>query len=607
MSLKRSEVDPTRTWDLSSVFPDFDAWDASFATLPSEASVSSHIERHFRGQLGNGAATILAALAHREAVLRPLERLYIFAQLKNAEDLGDARSSEAGAKIGLRYAELAASFSYLEPELLGLPDLAQQAKDPALAAYRFELEELLRGKAHVLSEAEESLLAQLSPVLGKFGEIHEKWADVDLEFPDAVDAHGTKHAVTQARAGLHMESPDRVLRKSAFESLNKTMAKGRNAICANFNGAITAGSLLARVKRFPGFLESQLFPDDVPVALYDTLVATVRRNAPLLHRSMEIRRKALGLAKIAYYDRAVSLARDPLPAFTWEQGKELVLKSLEPLGAEYVAAATAGLGAERWCDFAENQGKSSGAFSSGTYDTRPYMLMTWTGSLNDVFTLAHELGHSMHSRLSNQAQPYHLSGYAIFVAEVASTLNEALLGHYILTKMPGTDLARHAVSSQIRGFEGTVVRQVLFAAFERACAKLTDAGEALTPDRCDAIYMNLNREWYGPEVDLPEEMASGWMSIPHFYHTFYVYKYATSYCASLSLFRSLLAEGEPARARVLGMLRAGGSKAPLAILRDAGVDFLAGSPVDDAFHAFAAQLDAAESLFIQGREDSRVH
>lgn len=604
MTIKRTDVPVHQTWDLSPLFPDFDAWEKAFAALPSEETLRAEIDAKFRGKLKQGPELIFAALSHRDTTLRPLENLYVYANLRNTEDLGEARSSESGARIGMRYAQLSAAFSYLNPELLELDKLGEWKEQAPLSAYRYELTEILRGKAHVLSEAEETLLAQLSPVLWKFREIHSKWSNVDLKFPDAKDSAGNPHPVTHARSGLHMESPDRTLRRTTFESYYGEMAKWRNTICENFNGRFATGTLLARIKRFPGFLESQLFGDEIPVALYDTLVGTVRKNLPQLQRSMALRQRILGVERLAPYDRNVSLAQIELPRFTWEQGKELVLKSLKPLGEAYLKVAAAGLGSERWCDHAENQGKRSGAFSWGTYDSKPYMLMTWTGTLGDVFTLAHELGHSMHSYLANRAQPYHLAGYTIFVAEVASTLNEALLCNHILTQMPGTDLAREAVSYWLRGFENTVLRQVLFAAFERECAKLTDAQESLTPDRCDALFSELNREWYGPSMELPHELGAAWMSVPHFYNTFYVYKYATSYCASLSLCNALLKEGAPAQERVLGMLRAGGSKPPLEIMKDAGVDFLSGAPVNDAFRTYDANITRAEQLFLHKAERS---
>jgi oligoendopeptidase F len=314
---------------------------------------------------------------------------------------------------------------------------------------------------------------------------------------------------------------------------------------------------------------------------------------------MNLRKKILGLDKVFLYDRYVSLARQQKEfKISFKDACDLILKSLAPLGADYVATARKGLNDEKWVDWAENEGKRSGAFSWGTYDSNPVMMLTWTGSLNDLFTLAHELGHSMHSWMSNSSQPYHLAGYTIFVAEVASTLNEVLLSDYILTHMPDSPLARDCLSHWLQGFEGTVLRQTLFATFERDVSRLVDSGEAMTADLFDKTYAGLVNEWYGSESGFDQLNSSEWMRIPHFYSTFYVYKYATSFCASLALFEELKGKDTEvaARERILGLLKAGGSKSPLNILHDSGVDFRTPAPVKKAFQTYERFLNRVEEI-----------
>jgi oligoendopeptidase F len=305
----------------------------------------------------------------------------------------------------------------------------------------------------------------------------------------------------------------------------------------------------------------------------------------------------LGLEKVTHWDRVVSLAASEARSFSWKEARDLVLSSLEPMGREYVDIARKGLTTARWADYAENSGKRSGAYSYGCHDSNPYILMNWTSSLRDVFTLAHELGHSMHSWYARQAQPYHLSGYKIFVAEVASTFHEIMLANHILKTMPNTPIARSIVAERMQGFEGTVLRQTLFATFEREAAALVDQGEALTPDVAETIFGDLTKEWFGPHYHFDPLTAHEWMIVPHFYSTFYVYKYATSQCASESLAEAMLANPEATRQSFLKFLRAGRSKPALDIMLDAGVNFLKPEPIDRAFASYGRMIDAAEKLW----------
>lgn len=598
---KRHQVDPAQTWDLSKMFSDLTDWQRAFDSLPSETELNAELARRFKGNLKAGGPSLIHEALHaRNALVRKLENLHVYAGLRNTEDVGNDQTSAAISKIMQTNAVLMAQWSFLNPELLSVNELQNWCMQEPLSEFRYELSELIRAQKHVLSEKEEAILTQMSTPLSQFSEIHSKWNNVDIKFPKAKDSKGQEHIVTNGRLGQLFASADRTLRRNVFDSVYNELVKSRHLISANFFARLLAGSTTAKVRGFGGFIDSQLFADDIPVEIYDSLVSTVRSQLPLLHRSMNIRKKALGIDKVFLYDRYVSLAgQDQEFKISFKDACELILKSLAPLGADYVAAARKGLTEEKWVDWAENEGKRSGAFSWGTFDSNPVMMLTWTGSLNDLFTLAHELGHSMHSWMANNSQPYHLAGYTIFVAEVASTLNEVLLSDYILTQMPDSPLARDCLSHWLQGFEGTVLRQTLFATFERDVSRLVDNGEAMTADLFDKIYAGLVNEWYGPESGFEQLNASEWMRIPHFYSTFYVYKYATSFCASLALFEELKKAGNEtaARGKIMGLLKAGGSKSPLDILLDAGVDFRTPAPVQKAFKTYERFLNSVEQMF----------
>ncbi|MGY3804937.1 oligoendopeptidase F [Pigmentibacter ruber] len=593
----RNEINIEETWDLSDLFTDFKDWEENFKKLPTEEEVENVIQEKYKNRLAIRPEILFDCLKYKENLSRKLENLFVYAQLKSTEDTSDNHATEAVGKIENKMANLTAKFSFLNPEILNISNLKLWLEESPLDVYKFSLSELLRSKEHVLTEKEEEILAKLSVPLRTFDEIHSKWNNADLKFEPALDSLGEKHIVSNSRYSLNLQSKDRKLRENTFQSYYQEIAKWRNTITANYYGNMSTGSNIAKIRKFSGFLESELFEDNIPIDLYDNLIKNVKANLNILHESMRIRKKILKLDKVYPYDRYVSLYESNENSyFSWEEGRDLVLKAIQPLGNEYVEIATKGLTKERWIDRAENEGKRSGAFSWGTYDSRPYMLQTWTGTLGDVYTLAHELGHSMHSYYSNKNQPYHNAHYAIFVAEVASTLNEALLSQYILREKKGSNLAKYVLSENLENFEGTVLRQVLFANFEREAAKIVDQNEAFTPERLEELFLNMNKEWYGEEHSgFPDFIKHEWMRIPHFYSAFYVYKYATSYCASLALSEALLKDPDTTRKQIFNLLKAGGSKAPLEILLDAGIDFLTPKPVENAFLNYQKNLTIAEN------------
>jgi oligoendopeptidase F len=609
------------TWDISKLYKNFDAWESDFAALPTPEELNTHLNKTYVNKLSSSPKTIANALSEYHILARKLMNLYTYAGLKNTEDVGEPIANNAKSKMNTKYSELMAAWSFLNPELLQIKELnswlvPESSCRDELKPYYYELKELIRSKKHILSSAEENILAQLGSVFTHNGEIHSQWSNVDTVFPSATDALGNKHILTNGRYGLLMNSSDRTLRKSAWENYNQEISKHRNTIASNFYAHLSNCSIRAKIKKFSSFLESELFADDIPTSLYNNLIAQVRTQLPLLHRSMHLRAKILEIqnekkeTRVFPYDRVVSLVHgnkfsqrvlkkaQNQKLYSWVEACELVLNACKPLGEEYCAVARKGLLEERWADYTENVGKRSGAFSWGTYDSNPVMMITWTGTLNDVFTLAHELGHSMHSYFSNKNQPYHLSSYTIFVAEVASTLNEALLSDYLLNSNPTEQLAGEVLSQGLEGFEGTVLRQLMFATFERDTSQKVDSGEALSANDFDSIYDSLSKEWFGNSMEHLPLQKHEWMRIPHFYNTFYVYKYATSYCASAALCERLIKKPSETATVILNLLKSGGSKSPLAQMLDAGVDFIHGTPVQDAFKIYEQRIEAAEKLFL---------
>ena len=593
----RSTISTAQTWNLNPLFENIEAWEKTFELLPKPEQVATELQNLFVGKLSQNPETIYAALKYRDTLNRRLENLNIYAFFNNAQDVSDSKSNDMMGRMGIVSSNLMANFAFLEPELLAIASLSKWVSEKPLSEYSVELTDLLRTKKHILSSAEESLLMQLSMPLSSFSGIHSQWNNVDLKFPAALDAQNKEHLVSHGRLNSLLTSTDRVLRKNSFESFNTEVAKWRNTIASNFNAHLLTGSTLARVRKFESFIDASMHSDEIPLNVYDGLVAEVQNQLPLFHRSIALRCKVLKLDKLSAFDRIVSLTGEAGPKFSWEEGCHLILESLAPLGEEYVSIAKKGLLTDRWADYSENAGKRSGAFSWGSYESLPYMLMTWTGTLNDVFTLAHELGHSMHTYYSNKNQPYETSQYTIFVAEVASTLNEALLRDFILNSPNHKNLARHVVGETLLGFEGTVVRQVMFAAFERQASRAADEGQTLTADALDGIYEKLSEQWFGAQCEMHALQKHEWMRIPHFYNTFYVYKYATSYCASADLALNLKKDPKATQARIFSLLKAGKSQSPLSILKNAGVDFLSPTPVQNAFALYEQNIAVAEKLF----------
>lgn len=587
---ERTAIDKQFTWDLSRLFADDAAWEQALTELDGlVAGVAA-----FAGRLTDAPA-ILQYLEASTALSRKLSDLYCYASMRHSEDTRAEAAQSMYARISARYAAAVTALSFAEPEILALPEETLRAitADERLAGYRFLLEDLLRRKPHTLTAPEEKLLASFSEVAGAPAEIADSLQDADLVFDPAADGTGESHEVTGSNYILLQTSPDRTLRENSFRSFYKGYRQHINTFAATYAGAVKAATAEAAVRHYPSSRAMAMAGENIPESVYDSLVASVRAHLPVMYRYVALRKRLLGLDELHYYDVYAPLTGESTARYTYDQAREMVLEAVAPLGEVYGREVRRGLDT-RWVDVYPNKGKSGGAYSTGTYDSEPYILMNFTGTLDSVSTLAHEMGHSMHSLLANRHQPPQYAGYTLFVAEVASTVNENLMIEQLLKKEQDPAARLGLLNQYLENFKGTVFRQTMFAEFEREAHAMRERGEALSPAALNGLYGRLVKDYFGPELAEDEEYALEWARIPHFYRPFYVYKYATGYSTAVALSEAILSEGEPAVRRYLEFLSMGGSAYPLDELRHAGVDLTTPAPVDAALDKFARLLTDAE-------------
>ncbi|MGD9612942.1 MAG: oligoendopeptidase F [Kiritimatiellia bacterium] len=585
----RRDVPEALTWDLAPLYAAPAAWEADYARLDAMAAPVLAMQ----GQL-DSAAAVARMLAAESALDRLLEKLHTYAHLRHDEDTADDANQVREARIRARYAEIAAQCAWITPELLAHPEEEIRAwmEAPELRDCRRTLLKVLRNKPHVLSAAEETLLARGSEVLSAAEQTYSLLINADMAFPDVPGPAGQPLPLTEGTYRAHLENPDRGVRKAAFETLLAGYGKLQNTIASTLSATVKAHVYMAQVRQFPTALEAALFDDQVPVAVYDGLISATREALPLFHRYLDLRKRALGLPDLDMYDLYAPLVPSCAAQVPMAEAREWVLAACGPLGADYGAALRTAF-AERWIDWPENKGKRSGAYSSGCYDSPPYLLLNHHDRLDDVFTLAHELGHSIHTWLANRAQPHRLAHYPIFLAEIASTVNELLLTHHLLARKGDAAFRTHLLNHLCDSFKGTVFRQTMFAEFERDLHRWEEEGTPLTAEFLRGKYYELNLKYYGPGIAAHPSIGLEWCRIPHFYYDFYVYKYATSFCAALVFARRLRA-GEGVDA-YLGLLRAGGSRDPLEAVAAAGVDLRDAGVLREAFDEFGAVLAELET------------
>jgi len=589
---RRSQVKAADTWDLATLFIDDAAWEAAFTLW--EANISGY--EKFRGKLADDAKTLAACLRFDTDFERDGERLGTYAFLRTAED---AANSTYQRMIG-RYRNVASragqAASYIRPEIMAIPakTMATFMAARPLAEFRLALEQLLRYKPHTLSKNEEKLLAMQSEMSEASNQIFRQLTDADLKWGAIKNERGELVELSNSSFSSFLQSPERGVRKKAFHQYYTQFTAHENTLAATLAGSIQRDVYYARARNYPSALEASLFHDKVPVAVVDNLVESVHRHLGALYRYYDLRRRKMKLRDIHHYDTYVPILSELKTRHTWDQAVKLVISAIEPLGSEYCGVLETGLKG-RWSDRYPNQGKQSGAFSSGSYNGDPFILMNYQSDVLDhVFTLAHEAGHSMHSYYSARHQPFQYYSYAIFVAEVASTFNEQLLARYMMKRATSDKQRAFLINREIDSIRGTIVRQTMFAEFERLTHALVEAGEPLTLDRFKSEYRNLLELYFGPDFSLDPELSLECFRIPHFYRAFYVYKYATGLSAAIALVERVTSGGQRELNDYLSFLKGGCSKYPLELLRDAGVDMEQPRAVDtalDYFERLVAELD----------------
>ena len=590
----RSEVPAEETWDLSAIYPDSASWEADLRHIRELAPELVAL----RGTLDQGAERLLKALQLEESIGERTSRAFSYAGLKRDQDNTDTQAQADYDKVVVLSVELGSAVAFLEPEILSLPEgIVEQylADKPALEKYRHALDNLLRQREHVLDAETEMLLASAGEIAMAPDTIFSMLNDADMEYGTITNEKGEEVTLTKGNYSRFMESRDRSVRKAAFEAMHSEYRAHRNTLAATYAASVKTDVFFARTRNYASSLEASLKPNNIPIAVYDALVETVNANLPVLHRYTALRKKVLGLDKLGVYDLYVPIVPEVEHEFGYEEAVGTVLQGLTPLGDDYVQSLGSGLDS-RWTDVYENKGKTSGAYSWAVYGVHPYILMNWADKLRDVFTLAHEVGHAMHSHYSFAAQPYVYGSYTLFVAEVASTVNELILNEHMRAQTDDKSLDMYLVNNALEDFRGTLFRQTMFAEFERWSHEQVEAGEALTPDALSEKYAELCRRYYGPDVEVDDYVAIEWSRIPHFYRAYYVFQYATGISAAAALSRQILEEGEPARKRYRTFLSGGSSKDSLDLLKDAGVDMTTAEPIQQAIDVFESLLGELEAL-----------
>lgn len=589
----RADVPEKDKWAIQDLFATDDDWRAALA------KAKEFIPRitAFRGRLAESGAALLSFFRLDDEISLAFDALVHYAQRRSDEDTRVAAYQEMVSQVTRFAVEIQSAAAFETPELLAISDEDMNrlyAEAPELELYRLNIDRIRRRREHVLSDKEEAILAAAGEMAASPDDIYSMLNDADLKFPDAVDKDGNKHPVTHGTFIPLMQSYDRVLRKSAFDSLYSVYGQFRNTSAATLSAQLKQLLFFANVRKYPSTLDAALDGNEVPTEIYRNLIDAVHRSFAPMYRYVTLRKKLLGVDELHMYDLYVPVVDGVEMKFTFEEAKEIALKALAPLGEDYLNLLREGF-ANGWIDVYENEGKRSGAYSAGAR-VHPYVLLNFKGTLDDVFTLVHEMGHSIHSYLSNKTQPTAYQDYVIFVAEVASTCNEALLMEYLLSVTTDKKERAYLINHFLEQFRGTLYRQTMFAEFELAANEMTQRGEGTTAEALCAMYKKLNEQYFGPEMNVDEEISLEWARIPHFYYDYYVYQYATGYAAAIALSRRILREGEAAVKDYLGFLSGGCSADPITLLRGAGVDMASPKPIEDATKLFDEMISEMEKI-----------
>ena len=590
----RSEIAEADKWALEDLFLTDADWEAAVKQLEEQLAQL----KGYAGKVSASADALYAYLTLADETENLFEKVLVYSNEKMHEDMGNSTYQGYAAQAQAAATRLSAAEAFFEPELLAMEESRLQGffkEDPTLEKYRLLIDRIWRRKEHTLSAAEEEILAKTYEMATAPDDIFSMFNDADAKFGTIRDENGKEVELTHGRFVGFMESSDRRVRKEAFEALYQTYDQFKNTLAATYSANVKKAKFYADVRKYPSALAAALAPGNILTEVYDNLIETVHRFLPAMYRYVALRKRALGVEELHMYDVYVPLVADQTKKIPFAEAKEIVKRGLAPMGEEYVSHLEEGFD-HRWIDVYENRGKRSGAYSWGAYGTHPYVLLNYQGKLDDVFTLAHEMGHALHSWYSNANQPYVYSGYLIFVAEVASTCNESLLMQYLLKESKDKKEKAYLLNHFIDQFKGTLFRQTMFAEFEKITHEMYAKGESLTAERLCAVYMDLNRKYFGEEMVSDPQIALEWARIPHFYTEFYVYQYATGFSCAIALSKRILEMGEAGVADYMKFLKGGCSKDPIELLKMAGVDISTPKPVEDALQLFEELVSELEEL-----------
>lgn len=590
----RKDIDVKDTWNLESIYANNELWEEDYAALEKDAAEFAKL----KGAIEADVSKISAVLDAYYGLHRRLSKLSVYARMRFDQDTTDSTYQTMSAKIGSLGVKIGAASAFVEPEILSYSKEqleAAEKENERTAYYGRKIEEMLRGQEHTLDAEKEELLAAAGDMAEAPDDIFSVLMNADMKYPDIVLEDGTHLPLTNSTYISYMESPDRAVREGAFKTLYGQIASLKNTFAAIYRGNLKQAKFYAQSRKYSSARAMYLADSNVPESVYDNLLSAVHEALPMMYRYVAVRKKVLGVDKLHMYDVYTPIVAAQNQTYEFEQAKQMVLEALKPMGEDYLSHAREGL-ENRWIDIYPNKGKKGGAYSWGCYDSQPFILLNYTKNLDSVFTLIHEMGHSIHSYYSRTAQDYAYSDYKIFVAEVASTCNECLLMHDLLEKTTDKEQRKYLLNHYLDSFKGTLFRQTMFAEFEKNAHDYCAQGKPLTAEALSQMYLELNQKYFGPDMEKDEEIAYEWMRIPHFYTPFYVYQYATGYSAAVALSAKILKEGKPAVDAYMSFLKGGESKDPIDLLKMAGVDMTTEKPVADALALFGELVAELEAL-----------
>lgn len=590
----RKDIDVKDTWNLESIYANNELWEEDYAALEKDAAEFAKL----KGAIEADVSKIPAVLDAYYGLHRRLSKLSVYARMRFDQDTTDSTYQTMSAKIGSLGVKIGAASAFVEPEILSYSKEqleAAEKENERTAYYGRKIEEMLRGQEHTLDAEKEELLAAAGDMAEAPDDIFSVLMNADMKYPDIVLEDGTHLPLTNSTYISYMESPDRAVREGAFKTLYGQIASLKNTFAAIYRGNLKQAKFYAQSRKYSSARAMYLADSNVPESVYDNLLSAVHEALPMMYRYVAVRKKVLGVDKLHMYDVYTPIVAAQNQTYEFEQAKQMVLEALKPMGEDYLSHAREGL-ENRWIDIYPNKGKKGGAYSWGCYDSQPFILLNYTKNLDSVFTLIHEMGHSIHSYYSRTAQDYAYSDYKIFVAEVASTCNECLLMHDLLEKTTDKEQRKYLLNHYLDSFKGTLFRQTMFAEFEKTAHDYCAQGKPLTAEALSQMYLELNQKYFGPDMEKDEEIAYEWMRIPHFYTPFYVYQYATGYSAAVALSAKILKEGKPAVDAYMRFLKGGESKDPIDLLKMAGVDMTTEKPVADALALFGELVAELEAL-----------